>query len=131
MALTRNESIKATGCIPCLLDNLADSHAEIHHIVEQGYRKGAFVSYGNCTWHHRGIPWEGLQAKDMEKILGPSLRLNSKAYHERYGDELDLLQTQDYLLVLFARTPWEDHNLPKDIARKVRDFWTDLRKRNG
>ena len=130
MAITRAESIKVLGCVPCLLDNLADSHAEIHHIVEQGYRKGDHISYGNCSWHHRGIPWDGLQAPDMEKILGPSLRLAGKAYHERYGDEMDLLQTQDYLLHLFARDPWEDHNMPAKIAKKVRSFWKDLKKRN-
>ena len=123
----RFEDIKRTGCVPCLLENFLNSHAEIHHIVEQGYRQGDHRSYGNCQWHHKGIPWADLQADEMTGRLGPSLRLNSKAYHERYGSELDLLRTQDYILHLFATEPWGDFDMPRPIARKIREFWTNER----
>jgi hypothetical protein len=123
----RMSDIKRTGCIPCLLENFLNAHAEIHHIVDQAYRKGDHRSYGNCSWHHRGIPWDGLQAHDMEPRIGPSMRLNSKAYHDRYGSELDLLQVQDFVLGLFDREPWGDHDMPPKIGRRVREFWTIVR----
>jgi Recombination enhancement, RecA-dependent nuclease len=126
----RFANLKRTGCIPCLLDNFLNSHAEIHHVVEQAYRKGDHRSYSNCAWHHRGIPWEGLQARAMEALLGPSMRLNSKAYHDRYGSELDLIQVQDFVLHLFDSEPWGDHDMPSAVARKVRTFWMTVREQN-
>ena len=128
--LTRVEAIKVTGCIPCLLENLSDVYAENHHVVDGSYRNGPDVTYGNCAWHHRGIPWPGLQQEGMETLLGPSLRLSSKRYKARYGSELDLLQTQDFLLVLFDREPWADYAMPRAVAKRVREFWKIVRKRS-
>lgn len=123
----RFDAMKRTGCIPCLLESFLNSHCEIHHIVEQSNRRGNHMTIALCQWHHRSIPWDGLQAHDMEPRIGPSMRLSSKAYHERYGSELDLLQVQDYVLVLFDREPWGDHDMPPAIGRKVREFWKIVR----
>lgn len=127
----RFDAMKRTGCIPCLLENLADSHGEIHHIVDGAYRQGDQFTYSNCSWHHRGIPWQGMELEDMRHTLGPSLRLQSRDYRERYGDEGTLLQVQNYVLHLFATEPWADYDMPRETARKVRKFWKEKRKRYG
>lgn len=127
----RFDAMKRTGCIPCLLENLTDSHAEIHHVVDGAYRQGDQFTYANCSWHHRGVPWEKMQPEEMVPILGPSLRGQSRAFHERYGDESTLVQVQNYVLHLFATEPWGDYDMPRETARKVRKFWKELRKRHG
>lgn len=126
----RFRNIKFTGCLPCLLDGLPDSHPEIHHVVEQAYRRGDRFTYGSCPWHHRGIPWPGLSPRDMQNQVGPSLELNYKQYAERYGSEMTLVQVQDYVLHLFATEPWADYDTPRAKARKIREFWQSLKKRD-
>lgn len=125
----RFRDIKVTGCIPCLLEGAADSHPEIHHLVEQAYRRGDSETYGACTWHHRGIPWPGCTPAAMAEILGPSLELNYKLYRHRYGTEDELLQVQNYLLQQFAAEPWGDYAMPRAMARKIREFWQTIRSR--
>ena len=126
----RFRNIKLTGCLPCLLDGLPDAHTEIHHVVEQAYRRGDRFTYGACQWHHRGIPWPKLRPDDMLDILGPSLELNYKQYRQRYGSELTLVQVQDYMLHLFATEPWGDYAVPRATARKIRQFWKDAKSRD-
>ena len=56
------------------------------------------MTYCNCKWHHVGddTNWicEGSE-QAMVKLVGPSLKLHSEKYHDRYGTELELVERQD------------------------------------
>lgn len=71
---------------------------DYHHCLSGGKRRGHAYGYGNCQWHHVGIPWLTGKAKTERAILGPSLKLESKAYHERFGSEDELIAIQNTLL---------------------------------
>lgn len=110
------------GCLPCLLMGIADIHTSIEHVTERGRREGHQQTVGLCAWHHFG------QGTDkMADIVGPSLAKGRRIFEEHFGDELQVLvPVQDFLIEQFAVTPWPEYNLPRDVARKTRDFWKEL-----
>ena len=93
------EQIPHHGCLPCLIVNFRHRLATVQHVVEGGKRLGHSWTYGACPWHHQGIadPWDDYQA---ERMLGPSLAWNQKAYQERFGTERELVELQDVILSL-------------------------------
>ena len=103
------------GCLPCLLEGLLDVHATIQHVCE-GYRLGHRFTYGSCEWHHLG---RGVG-------IGPSMAITPHKFHVRYGSERALVKVQDFMLDLFADNPWEEYAVRRQVARDVRNHWTEL-----
>lgn len=91
-------ALKECGCVPCWIERLASNPADAHHVVAGGRRVGHAATYALCKWHHVGQPWQGYSTKQMTASIGPSLHHESKAYHDRYGSESDLVELQDAML---------------------------------
>ena len=97
--------VKELGCICCQM-NRADGRptaffgmAEAHHLLSGGRRRGHEFTIGLCQWHHRGVPpFESARASDMVRTFGPSVATGSRAFHERYGTDDELLEYQEQLL---------------------------------
>lgn len=96
--LERWDIIREIGCVACLLDG-NPSLAEIHHLVWFGKRRGHQYTVGLCCWHHRQVPIGTDSKKECEKAYGPSLAGSPRAFKERYGDDDELLTTQNELIV--------------------------------
>jgi hypothetical protein len=123
------------GCLCCAIemhDNPWEDIAltTIEHVTENGRRlpNEHQATIGLCPWHHQGAPWRGLQAKEMDTILGPSLANGRKPFEEHYGDEVDvLLPVQDEAIILFAQNPWPEYSMPASIRKQIRAKWNQLR----
>src|ERR1017187_653227 len=53
--LKRYEALRAIGCIACSINGFSAGNAEIHHLVDKGYRKhsgGNQATIPLCPWHH-------------------------------------------------------------------------------
>jgi len=109
-----------------------DRHISIEHVTESGFRVGKDslqheASIGLCTWHHYGRCRSSTVRQRMIGEFGPSLADGRKPFEEHFGDEVHILiPTQDYMLELFADTPWPEYNLPRNIARLTRTRWIEL-----
>jgi len=124
MSLIKREA----WCIPCILNRTPNrAHTEVHHTLSGGKRTGD--SYGNCLWHHRGLPdRDDLTRHDMMVLLGPPLAFGSKAYVLAWAREPHLVKLQDYLIELYLESGgWEQYNLPVHIGRAVRVRCQELR----
>lgn len=69
---------------------------DIHHVYGS---KDHDSVYGNCPWHHRGVPSGDLRPSDMLMIKGPSMAVHRREYRARYGSEEDLLAYQRAMLL--------------------------------
>lgn len=99
----RYQQLKMLGCLACRINDngLWCGAVECHHIVTNGYRKlsgGNQASLPLGIYHHRGQPLFGTTVTRMRVIFGPSLFNESKAFHERYGSQQNLLILVDELL---------------------------------
>lgn len=75
------------GCIVCQIEGWGHEPCQIHHLVDKGTRElsgGDMATIGLCPWHHQGLCKEGLQASKMHELRGPSLRLSSAEFNERW-----------------------------------------------
>jgi len=125
-----------TGCICCLIE-LRDAGYEeislttIEHVTDRGRRleDEHQATIGLCPWHHLGVPWSGMQSRDMTGTLGPSLANGRRPFEEHYGDEVHvLLPLQDELIIMFAADPWPAYTVPRSVRQAVRRLWTKLKK---
>lgn len=88
------------GCIACVRCGV-HTPADIHHILVAGRRKSHDYTIPLCPWHHRGIITEpDLTEEYVIQAVGPSLARDKRAFIERFGDELELLETTETLLVM-------------------------------
>ncbi len=129
----RFETIKLyCGCLPCLLTGHPDRHTSIEHVTDRGHRIGTDSSQheatiGLCEWHHYAVCVCGRHRQEMAGDYGPSLATGRHNFEEHFGDERHvLLPAQDFMLELFEQQPWQEYNVPRDIARKVRIEWIAL-----
>ena len=113
----------ACGCLPCLLDFRPDRHATIQHVISGGRRMGHMATYGACRWHHLADPSWLYYLPDGTRAP----HLKEPAYRQRYGTEAELLQIQDFMLVLYMEAPWPDWAVPEAVAIDVRGFAAILR----
>lgn len=109
---SRLDAIHSMPCCACRLEEefakkrgdicLAQpSRTEAHHLVDKGYRihsGGHDATLNLCGWHHRGDV-RGCQVlcnpptmANVEKVYGPSLATNKKAFIAKYGTERELLE---------------------------------------
>jgi hypothetical protein len=90
----RYDALQRYGCVCCRAEGLPIGPVQIHHLVDKGNRE---LSGGNqsslplCAWHHQGIVPAGHTIESATLAFGPSLRHQSKAFHERYGSQRELL----------------------------------------
>jgi hypothetical protein len=94
----RFDKLHRIGCIACRKLGMA-SQIDIHHMVE-GYRLGNKYTLPLCPYHHRGDPPDGISLKLAFKIYGPSLRREKKQFKARFGNERELLDEVDALVVV-------------------------------
>ena len=97
----RYDQLQKLGCVACLISSGGWEAADVHHIVDKGYRKhsgGNQATIPLCPWHHRGVPTEGRSMTWMRNWRGPSLALESKAFAETYGTQRDLLAKVNNML---------------------------------
>lgn len=100
----RYERLRAIGCICCRQESPSISTllpAEVHHLVDRGYRKhsgGNQATIPLCGWHHRGEPIIDHSVTWMRGMFGPSMRLESKLFTETYGSQRELLARVNEML---------------------------------
>src|ERR1700691_2087627 len=90
----RYEALREIGCIACHVQGFAAVSAEIHHIVDKGYRKhsgGNQATIPLCAWHHRGNLLNGFTPARMKMMWGPSMFLEAKEFARTYGSQRELL----------------------------------------
>lgn len=127
-AATKDEKLRMhrikhyTGCLPSLLRGFPNVHATVQHVVEGRKRLGHRYTYGASEWHHLGTCWNGLGVKAMTHAYGPSLAHTPRQYHEMFGSEQVLVETQDFALGLFELEPWEEFAMPFHIAKRISDW---------
>lgn len=107
------------GCIPCrLVDPVNHVLATVQHVTEGYKRLGHWATYGCCTWHHFGEP---------PQRPGPSLAINRREYRATFGSELLLVNLQDWLIDQYRMRPWNEYELPLDVARQLHERWVKMR----
>ena len=98
----RFDQIQERGCVPCFLEARLSGRrwepepCDIHHT---NGKDNHLETYGNCPWHHRGVPKNDARPSAMTITHGPSLAVNPGRYRARYGTEADLLSYQDVMLI--------------------------------
>lgn len=91
------ERVAALGCIACRKWGHR-SNAEVHHLLSGNKRIAHHATIPLCAWHHRGVTPTGSNRRKMETLLGPSLALQSKRFHEIFGSDEELLAEVNALL---------------------------------
>jgi len=97
----RHEALREMGCICCWNFHGRKMWAEIHHIVDKGYRRhsgGHDATLPLCSWHHRGVNAFGFTAAQMTADFGPSLALSKREFVRVFGTERQLLETVNAML---------------------------------
>jgi hypothetical protein len=87
----RMELLSMTRCVACWSYGLTCGRTEVHHTLSGGRRRGHAFTVPLGLYHHQGIPLPGWTPHQMRMYFGPSLRLESKAFRERYGTDDELL----------------------------------------
>lgn len=91
--LRRYRALQELGCIACRINGIYGVPAEIHHLVEGNKRLGNDYTLPLCGFHHRGEA-----ENSIERLKGPSLALNKRAFIDEYGSERELLVRVNRLL---------------------------------
>jgi len=113
----RFDAITEIGCIPCMIEGIAGTPAEVNHAtvcgrrVSSPHRSEHQNTYGACAYHHRAVHNGKLSLAELSRRCGPSLALNRRDYHDRYGSELELVQLQDALIRTWLRARREGRYL--------------------
>ena len=114
---------KFMGCLPCLLVNLPNSHANYNHIVSGRKRLGHMFGFGMCGWHDVfHVNWRSRSTQAMIGQLGPSLGHGKKPFEEVFGDELLLARTVGFAQELFKERPWQEFAMPRDVGADIRSY---------
>jgi len=95
----RFDALKEMGCICCWNYRGVHQPAEIHHLVDKGYRKhsgGHDATLPLCVWHHRGEHEHGVS--HAIQVYGPSLARNKREFIRVFGTERQLLETVNAML---------------------------------
>lgn len=84
--------LRDIGCIVSRIAYGQYSSPDIHHLIDGNKRMGDEFTIPLSPWHHRGVvPSECANATEAERMYGPSLARNKRAFVERFGPERDLL----------------------------------------
>lgn len=97
----RFHMLQKIGCICCYINGINGVPADVHHIVDKGYRAhsgGDAATLPLCPWHHRGVPPSGMSEDTSLLYAGPSLALHKKRFVREFGTERELLAKVNGLL---------------------------------
>jgi Recombination enhancement, RecA-dependent nuclease len=96
----RLEAVHALPCLACMMALAVQrQRTEAHHQLSGGVRIGHEATIPLCGWHHRGErPNRKVTNAQMTKYSGPSLALSSKAFHDRFGTDAELLNRTNKLI---------------------------------
>lgn len=83
------EVLRSNGLSGCDME-----WCDFHHMKSGNIRRGHMCGVGLDGWHHRGIPFDGLSAKEMRVLFGPSLMDGGKAFSAVFGSDDELLERQ-------------------------------------
>jgi hypothetical protein len=74
-----------------------------------------------CKYHHVGkLDWANTMSLDETiERMGPSFELHRREFLRRYGTEKELVELNKYAIELYDERPWNDHEMPPDIARMI------------
>src|SRR5690606_19956039 len=90
----RLEQLAGMRCIACVIEGRAQPHrTEVHHITDKGYRRlsgGHDATLPLCSWHHRGIPPNGMKTDEAIFHYGPAPARAQTRLIEPYGTEREL-----------------------------------------
>lgn len=102
----RYDALVKYGCIACRLMGWY-AVPEIHHIVDQGYRKhsgGNRATLPLCPWHHRAVLPMGHTNLTASHAFGWSMALNPRQFKLKYGDQRFLLDKVNREIAPLATT---------------------------
>lgn len=96
-------AVKALPCVACVIDDrftelTVCGPTEVHHLLSGNKRRGHMFVLPLGRWHHRAVPFDGLSARQMRSLHGPSLARESKMFRLWYGDDDALLARVNELL---------------------------------
>jgi len=89
--------MQETGCVSCIQLGIFGNPGDVHHLLYAGKRISHQHTICLCTWHHRGHH-DVLSDKLAYERFGPSLAKTKKEFHDKFGDNEDLLWFQNELL---------------------------------
>lgn len=95
---------KEGRCVACYALELDGGHGcdgegcDYHHMKSGNIRRGHMFGIGLCAYHHRGHPLQGYTPKSMRLFFGPSLMDGSRAFHDYFGPDGELLILQREIL---------------------------------
>ena len=89
--------LSQVGCICCKQFGIHNEWIQAHHIVEGNKRRGHQFTLPLCTWHHEGVPPEGMTREQTEALVGPSLK-SKKRFDEVFEGEMELLEKVNDIL---------------------------------
>jgi hypothetical protein len=94
----RYDKLQKIGCVCCRVFGYIQP-ADIHHILAGSHRIGNQATIPLCEYHHRAIWQTRFKSKARaQTLLGPSLAESSKAFHERFGTDEELLAEVERLI---------------------------------
>jgi hypothetical protein len=120
----RFRRLKEIGCWPCNVIGFPEMYPEIHHLNEDGKagqeRRGDEFTVPLCPWHHRGVCMQGYVETQMLLMLGPSLKLHSRLFRERFGTDDVILAKVDAEIARRDRVAfgWKD---PQTEAERMHE----------
>jgi hypothetical protein len=96
-------AVKALPCVACVIDDrftelTVCGPTEVHHLLSGNKRRGHMFVLPLGRYHHRGEPLDGMSARAMRALHGPSLARQSKLFHAWYGDDEALLARVNAML---------------------------------
>ena len=104
----RMDLVSQLPCHDCEYDELQQPFpTEVDHSVRNGYRKhsgGHSGTMPRCSWHHRGVCRDGMNAERMRFLYGPSKALHHKQHIERYGNDEEVLERTNAKLARIVRS---------------------------
>jgi len=86
------------GCIVTLTFDGIYVEPDIHHILSGGRRIGHDATIPLSPWYHRGVPLDGMSKAAMTETFGPSLAYEKRAFVDRFGSEMELLEITNNVL---------------------------------
>ena len=102
----RLQKLHELPCLCCQMIGVDQpSPTTAHHLLSGGRRRGHMFTVNICEWHHYARPvvitrgsMLGRTDEWMIETYGPSLILGSRAFHEAFGSDDELLSKANALL---------------------------------
>lgn len=125
----RFKMIYEVGCLPSSIKGWPGTQCEVHHLLSGQKRRGHRYTIGLSPWHHQGKVGAFKTIDAATRGLGPSMALNSRAFHEYFGTDDQLLMIQDAAIRMVKSAFKRGEYLPPhEIGRLVVLLWKEIVK---